>query len=326
MATVDVLIPTYNRSTMLRQCLESIQAQTYRDIRVVIGDNCSDDDTRTVAQGFCDSDSRFIYIRNATKLSMYGNVNALITRVVAPCVHIMHDDDWLEPSFYERMVAGLEESPEAGLVWPRVILSQGESEMAIKLPEMFCHDQVLTGETTFEELLHGCFITFSAAVVRTSLLREMGPFSEYLSADWLMYLRMALRCNVKFIDAPLFYRRLHEGQTSADIVRMGRDNIDMFVFASGLEEFSGRQTEIAAAGFESVCSDMIGMKEEPHAPRLIRELTSYYLRHVPDHHNAIRRVEIIAFAYAVIPVWLRPHKGGRLRHWFRNLVLPWGRE
>jgi len=51
MATVDVLVPTYNRSVMLRQCLESIQAPTYRDIRVIIGDNCSDDDTRTVAQG-----------------------------------------------------------------------------------------------------------------------------------------------------------------------------------------------------------------------------------------------------------------------------------
>jgi hypothetical protein len=211
-------------------------------------------------------------------------------------------------------------------VWPRVILSQGESETAIELPDRFSHDQVLPGETAFEELLHGCFITFSAAVLRTSLLRDMGPFSEYLSADWLMYLRMALHCDVKFIDVPLFYRRLHEGQTSADIVRMGRDNIDMFVFASGLEEFSGRQTEIATAGFESVCSDMMGVKEQPQAPRLIRELASYYLRHVPGHHCAVRRVEMVALAYAVVRPWLRLRKGGRLRHWFRHLVLPWSKR
>lgn len=51
MATVDVLFPTYNRSAMLRQYLESIQAQTYSDIRVIIGDNCSDDAAGMVAWG-----------------------------------------------------------------------------------------------------------------------------------------------------------------------------------------------------------------------------------------------------------------------------------
>src|SRR5664280_9880 len=162
MATVDVLVPTYNRSVMLRQCLESIQAQAYTDIRVIIGDNCSDDDTRTVAQDFCDRDGRFSYVRHAANLGSIGNMNALFTRVTAPYVHFMHDDDWLEPSFYERMISELEASLEAGLAWPRVILSRGENETAIKLPERFSHDQLLPGEIAFEELLHGNFVTFPA--------------------------------------------------------------------------------------------------------------------------------------------------------------------
>jgi len=327
MATVDVLVPTYNRSAMLRRSLESIQAQTYTDIRVIIGDDCSDDDTRTVAQDFCGRDGRFSYVHNATNLCN-GNVNALFTRVAAPYVHFMHDDDWLEPSFYERMIAGLEESPEAGLAWPRVILSQGGNETAYRLPERFNHDQVLPAETAFKELVHGNFIIFPAVILRTSVLREMGPFSDYLAGDWLMWLRIALHHDLKFIDTPLFHYCLHEGQVSADILRVGRDNIDMFVFASGLEDFSGRQTEIAVAGIESVCSDMMGIavKGQPQAPRSIRELCSYFLKHVPDHHGAIRRVEMIALAYAVVPSWLRPRKGGRLRHWLRYLVLPWNRR
>lgn len=95
MATVDVLVPTYNRSAMLRRCLESIQAQTYTDIRVIIGDNCSDDDTRAVAQDFSGRDGRFGYVRNAANLGSIGNMSALFTRVTAPYVHFMHDD-WLE--------------------------------------------------------------------------------------------------------------------------------------------------------------------------------------------------------------------------------------
>jgi|GEM_PF-1758972 len=328
MATVDVLVPTYNRSAMLRQCLESIEAQTYTDIRVIIGDNCSDDDTRTVAQDFCGRDGRFGYVRNATNLGMYGNMNALFTLVTAPYVHFMHDDDWLEPNFYEQMIAGLEESPEAGLAWPRVILSQGENETAYRLPERFNHDQVLPAETAFKELVHGNFIIFPAVIVRTSVLREMGSFPEYMAADWLMWLRIALHHDLKFIDNPLFHYRLHEGQGCADILRMGQSNINMFVFASGLEDFSGRQTEIAVAGFESVCSDMMGIavKGQPQTPRSIRELCSYFLKHVPDHHGEIRRVEMIALAYAVYPPWLKLRMGGGLRHWLRYLVLPWSRR
>ncbi|HEX7609000.1 MAG TPA: glycosyltransferase family 2 protein [Candidatus Cryosericum sp.] len=328
MAAVDVLVPTYNRSVMLHRCLESIQAQTYSDIRVIIGDNCSDDDTGTVAQDFCSRDRRFSYVRNSTNLGMFGNVNALVSRATAPYVHIMHDDDWLEPSFYERMIAGLEESPEAGWAWPRVILSEGENETAIRLPDRFSHDQVLPGEIAFEELLQGNFVTFPAVVLRTSVLREVGPFSGYISADWLMWLRIALHHDLKFIDTPLFHYRLHEEQASMDTLRMGKGVIDMFEFASGLEEFSGRQTEIAVARFEAVCVYMMvmAMKKEPEAPRLIRELSSYFLRHVPDHRGAIRRVEMIALAYMVVPFWLRLRKGGRLWDWLRHLFLSWNKR
>jgi len=324
MATVDVLVPTYNRSAMLRRCLESIQAQTYMDIRVIIGDNCSDDDTGLVAQDFCGRDGRFGYVHNAANLGSIGNMNALFTRVAAPYVHFMHDDDWLEPCFYERMISGLEESPEAALAWPGVILSEGENEIASRLPDRFRHDQVLPAEIAFEELLRGDLVRCPAVVLRTSVLREIGPFSKYLSADWLMWLRISLHHDLKFIDAPLFHYRLHEGQESEDSFRMGRDIIDMFAFACGLEEFSGRQAEIALARFGGVRDHMIaiGVKGKPQAPHLICELTSYFLGHVPDHHNAIRRVEMIALAYAMVPPWFRPRKGSRLRHSLRHLLLP----
>lgn len=104
MATVDGLVLTYNRSVMLRRTLESIGAQTFTNVWVTIGDDCSDDDTRTVAQDFCGTDGRFHYVRNAARLGIFGNTNALFTRVTAPYVHFMHDDDWLEPSFYERIL------------------------------------------------------------------------------------------------------------------------------------------------------------------------------------------------------------------------------
>jgi len=323
MATVDVLVPTYNRSAMLRQCLESIQAQTYTDIRVIIGDNCSDDDTRVVAQDFCDRDSRFSYVRNATNLGMYGNMNALFTRVTAPYVHFMHDDDWLEPSFYERMIAGLEESPEAGLAWPGAIVFQGETGTAHRRPDRFSRDQVVPGEVALRELLRDNFVIFPSAVLRTSVLHEVGSFSEYLTADWLMWLRIALHHDLKFIDAPLFHYRMHQEQGSADQVRLAKDVIDMLTFAEGLEEFSAWKTDIAAARYQSACDYIVALKDEPHASEKIRELSSYFLGVAADHHAAIRTTETMALAYAVGPGWLRLGRESRVRHWLHQLVAPW---
>ena len=51
MAAIDVLVPTYNRSAMLRQRLKSIQSLMYVCIRIITGDNCSDDAAGMVAWG-----------------------------------------------------------------------------------------------------------------------------------------------------------------------------------------------------------------------------------------------------------------------------------
>jgi hypothetical protein len=153
----------------------------------------------------------------------------------------------------------------------------------------------------------------------------VGPFAEYLTADWLMWLRVALHHDLKYIDAPLFHYRLHEEQESADICRMGKDGIDMFAYATGLEEFVGRHTEIATARFEFVCRWMMALTDDPQERRMIRDLTSYFLTRVPDHHSAVVRVEISALALTMVPMWLRPRKGGRTRHWLRRLFLPWSK-
>jgi glycosyltransferase involved in cell wall biosynthesis len=309
---------------MLHRCLESIQAQTYTDIRVIVGDDGVDSGTRMVAQDFCDRDGRFSYVHNEATLGIFGNTNALFTQATAPYVHFMHDDDWLEPCFYERVIAGLEESPEAGLAWPGVTVFEEETGVDRRLPQKFSHDEVVRGETAFRELLHDCFITCPAVILRTSVLREVGPFAEYLTADWLMWMRIALRHDLKFIDAPLFHLCRHQGRTSVDCLRMGSDAIDMFTFAEGLDEFSGRRSDIAQARFDYVRNCMLGLKEVPQASRSVHELSSYFLEHVPDHHLAMRKVEIVVLAFTLVPPWLRPRKKGRLRQQLRHLFLPRG--
>jgi glycosyltransferase involved in cell wall biosynthesis len=65
---VSIGLPVYNGGAMLGEALESILAQTYRDLEIVITDNDSTDTTQAVAQAFAGNDARVRYIRNETNI------------------------------------------------------------------------------------------------------------------------------------------------------------------------------------------------------------------------------------------------------------------
>ena len=64
MPRVSIGLPVYNGARYLRECLDSLVAQTYRDIEIVICDNASTDDTESICREFALSDARIRYYRN----------------------------------------------------------------------------------------------------------------------------------------------------------------------------------------------------------------------------------------------------------------------
>lgn len=68
-----VVFPVYNGAETLRASLECIASQEFQDIRVIILENCSTDDTVQIATSFCERDSRFSIVRNEQHLSAMDN-------------------------------------------------------------------------------------------------------------------------------------------------------------------------------------------------------------------------------------------------------------
>ena len=61
MATVSIIIPTFNRSKLLKECVDSLLAQTYPDIEVIVADDGSTDDTQQTITGMAQKDNRVMY-------------------------------------------------------------------------------------------------------------------------------------------------------------------------------------------------------------------------------------------------------------------------
>lgn len=98
---------------MVKRAVKSILAQTYRDLRVLVLDNASGDETPDVVAQLVREDSRVEYLCHAENIGMIGNFNAGLQRVDTPYFTMLSDDDICLPHFYECAMQGFEREPSA---------------------------------------------------------------------------------------------------------------------------------------------------------------------------------------------------------------------
>ncbi len=100
---VTVAIPTRNRVAFLVQALDSVLAQTYENIEVIVSDNASEDDTWHKLQKY--ADERLITVRQQHDIGMVGNWNACLNIASGEFFILLSDDDYLQPAAIERMIS-----------------------------------------------------------------------------------------------------------------------------------------------------------------------------------------------------------------------------
>jgi succinoglycan biosynthesis protein ExoM len=115
MATVTIVMPTYNRPDYIGAAIESALAQTYGDFVLAIGDNGGSPLTEGVVRQF--DDPRIRYVRHPQNLGAQGNWLELIRQADSPIVASLHDDDVWEPTFLEQVVPPLLDDPSVSMVF-----------------------------------------------------------------------------------------------------------------------------------------------------------------------------------------------------------------
>ena len=104
-ALVSVGIPTYNRPEGLRRTLECIGAQTYRDLEIIVSDNCSPTpETERVTREFMARDARIRFFRQAEALGVSGNFRFVLKQASGEFFMWAADDDEWDPDFVRQCV------------------------------------------------------------------------------------------------------------------------------------------------------------------------------------------------------------------------------
>jgi glycosyltransferase involved in cell wall biosynthesis len=117
---VSIGVPCYNRPQLLRRLLSQLVAQTYRNIEIVISDNCSPNrDVLAVAHQYSERDRRIRVFRQRRNVGLVPNHDAVTTRAAGKYFMWAHDDDEFPQNYVEICVRHLLENPSAVLVGPQ---------------------------------------------------------------------------------------------------------------------------------------------------------------------------------------------------------------
>lgn len=112
---VSVIIPVWNTEKYLEKCLNSIVAQTLKDIEIICVDNDSEDSSPQIINKFAQNDSRFKVIK--IKHSCISTArNAGLSVATAPYVSFVDSDDWIEPDTYKAAVEKFEKDSDVDIV------------------------------------------------------------------------------------------------------------------------------------------------------------------------------------------------------------------
>lgn len=119
---VCVVIPTYNRKDLFTKALESVINQTYKNLRILVSDNCSTDGTEEICKEYLEKDSRIEYYRQTTNVGMVNNHNFIFQKVKEKYFSVLNDDDWFDLNYIEKCVDFIEQHPDYTFVTPAVKL------------------------------------------------------------------------------------------------------------------------------------------------------------------------------------------------------------
>ncbi|MFG3346331.1 glycosyltransferase [Streptomyces sp. NPDC048018] len=327
MSSVSVVIPCYKYGHFLADCVRSVlDEQPGLDVRVLIIDDASPDDSADVARRLAASDPRIevrVHERNMGHIATYNE--GLLEWADGDYVVLLSADDRLVPGALVRAAALLDAHPEAGFAYGRPLRFRHGGPLPAARTRS-TGSVVYPGHWWLERRFRegtGC-ITSPEVMVRTSLQRTVGGYDPDLphAGDIEMWMRLAAHADVGYVrGADQAFYRVHG------------DNMSTTDFGGQLDDI--RQRRVAFTSVLDKCGDLLPQRQRLAGlvdTRLARQaLRRAYRAYDRGRTDVVPVDELVEFARACRPdaealpeyraLRLRRRIGARTMPYLQPLVL-----
>lgn len=207
---VSVVVPTHRRLPFLAKAVNSILEQSYNKIELLVVADGHDEEVKEYLESL--DDGRVKYLTCQHYGSPAGPRNTGIATAKGYFVAFCDDDDWWEKTKLEKQVKAFEANPQAALFYTDCLYVTREGEPIQR--------GSLVGKPyagmVLDKLLQRNFIPLSSVLFRREILEEFVGFSEDFTIleDYDLFLRIAERYPVGYVEEILMFYRMHAGADS----------------------------------------------------------------------------------------------------------------
>lgn len=209
--TIDILLATYNGEKYLKCQLDSILNQTYKNIRILINDDCSTDKTREILEEYSDKDNRILVNYNDKNLGYIKNFENLLKRVESRIFMLSDQDDYWMPEKVEKTYNKFIKE-EADLVFTD--LEPVDENLKTITPSMVKFMKFKQNIKKYNDyrlvFLRNC-VTGCTILSKKELIQKYLPIpeSKIMVHDWWMSLIISQTGKLVFLDETTIKYRQH---------------------------------------------------------------------------------------------------------------------
>lgn len=205
-------MPVYNGDLFLKEALDSIVNQTFKDFELIISDNGSTDRTQEICKTYAANDQRIRYYRNEQNLGAGWNFNRVFELSTGEYFKWACHDDLCAPEFVKQCIEVLEHNPSVVLCYPKTIIIDEHGQHIEKYFDGFNLRSPRPHERfeQYHNLVrygHGCHPFFG--VIRANILKTTSLVGSYPSSDLVLLGALALHGEVFEIPEYFFFKRDH---------------------------------------------------------------------------------------------------------------------
>lgn len=192
---ISVVIPTYNRASIISETIHSILNQTYSDLEIIVVSDGKSNDTRQIIEGFKDRRLRYYEIEHSGRPSVPRNFG--MKQAKGQYLAFCDDDDIWMPEKLELQLAKIVEDDRIGLVYAQCLVPNAKGDIVIP-------SQGKEGFVFKELFLTYNFIPNSTVLIKREVIQKVGGFDEDIRLkaieDFDLWLRITQQYKVGFID------------------------------------------------------------------------------------------------------------------------------
>lgn len=206
---VSIAITTYNGELYLEEQLDSIFNQTFKNIEVVVSDDCSTDDTLKILERYHHKYG-LMYSINNTNIGVLKNFEKVINECKGHYIFLSDQDDvWFE----DKIEIFIKEIGDFSMIYSDGYLMQDRNKTQNKISEekwikpfgLDSNNPSFYKYLIFKSFILGCSLMFKKDLLETTL-----PFKNLSrNHDWWLAICAEFKDGIKYYNKPLFYYRIH---------------------------------------------------------------------------------------------------------------------